>query len=338
MFKLIIEDDEGKTTVVPLIRDEITIGRKEGNTIRLTERNVSRRHAKLVKQNSSVFIEDLGSYNGIKVNGSKIAGRIAVAEGDRIQIGDYLLALKMDRAQAALGRAGADPFSDVKTQPMERPEDDPRAAHGRKPEADTLRGPAPGTNGAAAAGASPGASSAKAGADALPDAALDMAPTTPVAQTAEQPARLVVLSSNFAGQEFLLDKAKLVIGRVDDNDIVVNHRSISRHHAAIVREHGHYNIVDLQSANGVRVNGEEYGKVELRRGDVIDLGHVRLRFVEPGEDFVFDRDATVIDISPGAWRGVSLPMAVFALLLALFLVGFIFRDKLFGHGAGQLVT
>src|SRR5512142_2984793 len=119
MYKLIIEDDEGKTTVVPLIRDEISIGRKEGNTIRLTERNVSRRHAKLVKQNSSVFIEDLGSYNGIKVNGSKIA----VAEGDRIQIGDYLLALKMDRAAAAAGRA--DPFTDVKTQPMERPDDEP---------------------------------------------------------------------------------------------------------------------------------------------------------------------------------------------------------------------
>ena len=27
MFKLVIQDDEGKTTVVPLIRDEITIGR-----------------------------------------------------------------------------------------------------------------------------------------------------------------------------------------------------------------------------------------------------------------------------------------------------------------------
>ena len=47
MFKLVIQDDEGKTTVVPLIRDEITIGRKEGNTIRLTERNVSRRHARI---------------------------------------------------------------------------------------------------------------------------------------------------------------------------------------------------------------------------------------------------------------------------------------------------
>src|SRR2546421_9017543 len=98
MYKLIIEDDEGKTTEVPLIRDEITIGRKEGNTIRLTERNVSRRHAKLTKQNGSVFIEDLGSYNGIKVNGSKIGNRLALGEGDRVQIGDYLLALKLEGA------------------------------------------------------------------------------------------------------------------------------------------------------------------------------------------------------------------------------------------------
>src|SRR6185503_15470220 len=49
VLKLIIEDDEGRKTVVPFVRDEITIGRQEGNTIRLTERNVSRRHARLVK-------------------------------------------------------------------------------------------------------------------------------------------------------------------------------------------------------------------------------------------------------------------------------------------------
>src|SRR3954466_549600 len=101
MYKLIIEDDEGKTTVVPLIRDEITIGRKEGNTIRLTERNVSRRHAKLLKQNGTVFIEDLTSYNGIRVNGDRISGKAPVNEGDRIQIGDYQLALKLDKSAQA---------------------------------------------------------------------------------------------------------------------------------------------------------------------------------------------------------------------------------------------
>ena len=76
MFKLVIQDDEGKTTVVPLIRDEITIGRKEGNTIRLTERNVSRRHARIARSNGEVTIEDLGSYNGIRVNNARIAERL----------------------------------------------------------------------------------------------------------------------------------------------------------------------------------------------------------------------------------------------------------------------
>jgi pSer/pThr/pTyr-binding forkhead associated (FHA) protein len=341
MYKLIIEDDEGKTTVVPLIRDEITIGRKEGNTIRLTERNISRRHAKLLKQNGSVYIEDLGSYNGIRVNGAKIAGRMSVAEGDRIQIGDYLLALKVDRAHASQNRTGEPFASDVRTQPMDRPDVETLA----RESSESLRAALPvGSNGASSVQAAavpvpaaPVAPPVVLG-EALPEDALDIAPTTPVVTQPERPARLVVLSSNFAGQEFLLDKNKLVIGRVDDNDIVVNHRSISRHHAAVVREHGRYNIVDLQSANGVRVNGEEYGKVELRRGDVIDLGHVRLRFVEPGEDFVFDRDATVVDMSPGGWRTLSPPLMVFVLLLAAALTFFIFRDRLLGHiGGGSAV-
>src|SRR6266404_5282257 len=119
MYKLIIEDDEGKTTVVPLIRDEITIGRKEGNTIRLTERNVSRRHAKLFKSNGTVFIEDLTSYNGIKVNGDRIAGRAPVNEGDRIQIGDYQLALKLDKATALAANATTSPVAPLAAPTLE---------------------------------------------------------------------------------------------------------------------------------------------------------------------------------------------------------------------------
>src|SRR4029079_4147072 len=88
MLKLVISDDEGKTTVVPLVRDEITIGRKEGNTIRLTERNVSRKHAKLRKVNGGFMLEDLSSYNGVKVNGKKIAAEIALKPGDQVLIGD----------------------------------------------------------------------------------------------------------------------------------------------------------------------------------------------------------------------------------------------------------
>ena len=93
-MKLIIEDDEGRKTVVPLVRDEITIGRQEGNTIRLTERNVSRRHARLVKENGHVLIEDLGSYNGVRVNGEKITAPTRIKEGDLVEIGDYDLGIQ----------------------------------------------------------------------------------------------------------------------------------------------------------------------------------------------------------------------------------------------------
>jgi ABC transport system ATP-binding/permease protein len=303
MYKLIIEDDEGKTTVVPLIRDEITIGRKEGNTIRLTERNVSRRHAKLVKSNGTVFIEDLTSYNGIKVNGDRIAGRAPVNEGDRVQIGDYQLALKLDKATAAGASSPTVPTSSATLPAM------PSAAPAAEMiEQKTL--PFVKENGAA------------------PASMLDMSPTvqTPIQSAAppppisgqqDAPARLVVVSSNFAGQEFVLDKAAVVIGRTDENDVVINHRSISRHHAKIVREGGHYHIVDLQSANGVRVNGEEYGKVELRKGDHVDLGHVRLRFVAPGEDFIFDRDAQVVDVSGGRKSRAGLVAVLMLVVIAL---------------------
>src|SRR5579871_1114446 len=80
MWKLVIEDDEGKRTIVPLTRDQYSIGRKEGNTIRLTERNVSRQHARLLKSSvgggdgaGTFVLEDLTSYNGVFVNGLRVA-------------------------------------------------------------------------------------------------------------------------------------------------------------------------------------------------------------------------------------------------------------------------
>jgi pSer/pThr/pTyr-binding forkhead associated (FHA) protein len=315
MFKLIIQDDEGKTTVVPLLRDEITIGRKEGNSIRLTERNVSRKHARILKSNGAVVVEDLDSYNGVKVNGTRIQGRVSVNESDRIQIGDYLLELKVDRGNQAADGSGFVNGGGG-------------GAGGDHPMSHTVQGAA--MSPAALAGVN----------GAAPAAQRALKPTTPMAPTpaavesaapapaaaASGPGRLVVVSSNFSGREYVLAKPSMVIGRTDDNDIVVNHRSISRHHAKVVLEQGRYCIVDLQSSNGVRVNGEEYGKVELRRGDVIDLGHVRLRYVEPGEDFVFERDAQIVDVAQkgsSTRRSVALALAAVAVLggaAGLFLV------------------
>jgi pSer/pThr/pTyr-binding forkhead associated (FHA) protein len=92
MWKLTIEDDEGKRTPLPLVRDEYTIGRGEENTVRLTERNISRRHATLRHESSGWVIADTSSRNGSYVNGVRLVGEHTVSEGDIVQVGDYRLA------------------------------------------------------------------------------------------------------------------------------------------------------------------------------------------------------------------------------------------------------
>ena len=58
MWKLTIEDDEGKPTSLPLVHDEYTLGRGETNAIRLTDRNVSRKHSVLKKTDAGWVLSD----------------------------------------------------------------------------------------------------------------------------------------------------------------------------------------------------------------------------------------------------------------------------------------
>ena len=93
MWKLTIEDDEGKQTALPLAHDEYGLGRGDENTIRLTDRNVSRKHARLAKNGEAWIIRDVNSYNGTYVNGVRVVGEQPVNAGDIIQLGDYRLEL-----------------------------------------------------------------------------------------------------------------------------------------------------------------------------------------------------------------------------------------------------
>ncbi|MEE9386621.1 MAG: FHA domain-containing protein [Nannocystaceae bacterium] len=104
--RLIIENLDGVTTIVPLGSSTLTIGRTAGNTIQLSEQNVSRAHAKLLASGSSWEIQDQSSYNGITVNGATIEQTTTLHEGDLVQIGDYHLVLtdSSDKQTVDLGR------------------------------------------------------------------------------------------------------------------------------------------------------------------------------------------------------------------------------------------
>jgi pSer/pThr/pTyr-binding forkhead associated (FHA) protein len=93
-MKLIIEDDEGRRTVVPLFRDELIIGRAEGSPVQLGDKDVSRRHARLLRRSGRFYVEDLNSFTGVRVNGERVRGTRAVREGDLIEISQYDLRLE----------------------------------------------------------------------------------------------------------------------------------------------------------------------------------------------------------------------------------------------------
>jgi len=108
-MKLIIEDDEGLCTVVPLFRDELAIGRAEGNAIRLTAKDVSRRHARLTRRDGRIYVEDLNSFTGVRVNGDRVHGTREIHEGDLVEIGDYdLTLLRAPGEEPALGSHSED--------------------------------------------------------------------------------------------------------------------------------------------------------------------------------------------------------------------------------------
>lgn len=70
------------------------------------------------------------------------------------------------------------------------------------------------------------------------------------------------------------------IGRALENDLRINEVSISRHHALVVASSGGTFIEDLNSANGVGVNGRRVRRARLSDGDVVTLGNQRFEFVE----------------------------------------------------------
>ncbi len=75
----------GGGDVIPLVRDQMTMGRRESCDICLEFPNVSGLHCELTFKQGYWQIQDLGSTNGIKVNGTRVQKR-ALSPGDTITI------------------------------------------------------------------------------------------------------------------------------------------------------------------------------------------------------------------------------------------------------------
>ena len=80
------------------------------------------------------------------------------------------------------------------------------------------------------------------------------------------------------GERHEIDKRRVVIGRSKECDIQLADPNISRRHAEVRQEGTAYWIVDLDSTNGVEVNGKRVKRAKLRNGDTITLGETEITF------------------------------------------------------------
>jgi len=69
------------------------LGGGEKSTLTLDSEEVSRQHAKLTRTEGEYTIEDLGSRNGIVLNGLKVHSAI-LRDGDQVQLGDVVLSYR----------------------------------------------------------------------------------------------------------------------------------------------------------------------------------------------------------------------------------------------------
>jgi hypothetical protein len=94
--RLIVEAGAGKLRAGQAfpIEGDMVIGRSPAAHLVLADRFVSLRHARLVVQDGTVLVRDLGSSNGTFVNDERVGGGTRLAEGDRLRIGSVVLRLQ----------------------------------------------------------------------------------------------------------------------------------------------------------------------------------------------------------------------------------------------------
>jgi len=280
MYKLVIKDDESNKTVIAFYRQEITIGREEGNTIRLTEQNVSRKHAELTKSNNMIFLEDSNSYVGTFLNGETIDERKQLNNGDEIKIGDYLITVineNEDNEETVLVKDSSDNNqNDKKIKPVPVSE-----ITGKKSEnADNL--------------------------------SKDLGVSYPLKPPYN---KIVFQDTNLAGTSFDILKSTMTIGKGPETDIMITNKSFADIEAKIICNENSVKIKDISNKGKLKVNGDPYTILELREGDVISIGSVSFRYCDKRSTYIYkDKASSGGNKKIIAIIGVLVVLAIVAVL------------------------
>ncbi|MEW6433471.1 MAG: FHA domain-containing protein [Myxococcota bacterium] len=212
---------------VLLDEDAITLGRDQHCQVVLAQQAVSRNHARITRDGTLFFVEDLGSSYGTQINGQKLprGEKRLLRNGDTIEIAQFDVVF--DRvADVAEDQSGKTMFVS------------------RNLVKDVMKGLSAG---------------------------------------GEQP-YFRVMNGPREGQKIEMGEAQeYVFGRDDTADIVLNDDLVSRRHAKVRRDWSGTHIEDLGSRNGIKVNKKRTKKQTLKDRDEVEIGGVRLLYIDPTE-------------------------------------------------------
>lgn len=215
---------DGAGEALHLDQEVITIGRDPSCEVVLSDPSVSRSHARIMREGTLFFLEDLGSTSGTKLNGLSLrrGERSLLHDGDGIAIAHFELS-----------------FSVPTETP--RPVDESTSFLARQAVREVVRG----------------------------------------ISAADGP-HLKIMTGPRAGERVALGHVEeLIIGRDGAAHVILDGDLVSRRHARLRRDWNGAHIEDLGSRNGVRVNRKRVEREALADRDEIEIGGVRMLFIDP---------------------------------------------------------
>lgn len=126
--------------------------------------------------------------------------------------------------------------------------------------------------------------------------------------------------------QFEMTTDRILIGRSPDNDLVLNNRGVSKHHAVIEKQKSSYVLIDTDSANGTFVDKQRVTRQKLEYWNEIRIADYALKFMatqrqeletveEQSEETVASEKTTVMDAAKVAELIASKQKVVKPLLL-----------------------
>ena len=280
MIKLLVLKNNKIIEECELSENPLTVGSSESADVFLSSDSVAKEHAMVSLLGGRILVEDLGSKFGTFINEKRVASNF-VDLNDEIKIGPFVLKiakpeLKKEKAvTSAQNPALRDWLLDEKNEVVKPKEKKFNKFDEQKTEQYTEEDK--NFNKVSVDPAQFKSTEHIITEDKIPDDTKDG--KTVVIPLLIAP-RLYLANREAEKRFFALNKDKILIGRSDDADIPIEDFSLSLKHAMIIKAGNNFTIVDQESTNGTKVNGEPTTERLLKCHDIIEVGDIKLEFLE----------------------------------------------------------